>query len=148
MYRCVHNVECVLVTKYVFIVHYVYWVYVCVFLHIVFSTVCKYRYCLYVNCCCFFALSGARSQEFHSPRHLCCGDVTIKVILFDLNSVQVLSICNTMSITISNPEVTVEPNPGDWNREKHLARNLGETSSHEHRLNEHRWCDYDFRQHH
>ncbi len=28
----------------------------------------------------FFALSGARSQEFHSPRHLCCGDVTIKVI--------------------------------------------------------------------
>ncbi len=35
-------------------------------------------YGLYVNC--FFALSGARSQEFHSPRHLCCGDVTIKVI--------------------------------------------------------------------
>ncbi len=32
----------------------------------------------------FFALSGARSQEFHSPRHLCCGDVTIKVIWFDL----------------------------------------------------------------
>ncbi len=28
----------------------------------------------------FFALSGARSQEFHSPRHLCCGDVKIKVI--------------------------------------------------------------------
>ncbi len=26
------------------------------------------------------ALSGARSQEFHSPRHMCCGDVTIKVI--------------------------------------------------------------------
>ncbi len=21
-----------------------------------------------------------RSQEFHSPRHMCCGDVTIKVI--------------------------------------------------------------------
>ncbi len=37
-------------------------------------------YCLYVNCFCFFALSGARSQEFHSPRHLCYGDVTIKVI--------------------------------------------------------------------
>ncbi len=29
-------------------------------------------YCLYVNCL-FFALFGARSQEFHSPRHLCCG---------------------------------------------------------------------------
>ncbi len=26
------------------------------------------------------ALSGARSQEFHSPRHMCSGDVTIKVI--------------------------------------------------------------------
>ncbi len=35
-------------------------------------------YCLYVFF--FFALSGARSKEFHSPRHLCCGDVTIKVI--------------------------------------------------------------------
>ncbi len=41
-------------------------------------------YCLYVNCFVFFALSGARSQEFHSPRHSCCGDVTIKVIWFDL----------------------------------------------------------------
>ncbi len=35
-------------------------------------------YCLYVKK--NVALSGARSQEFHSPRHLCCGDVTIKVI--------------------------------------------------------------------
>ncbi len=26
------------------------------------------------------ALSGARSQEFHSSRHMCCDDVTIKVI--------------------------------------------------------------------
>ncbi len=30
------------------------------------------------------ALSGARSQEFHSPKHMCCDDVTIKVIWFDL----------------------------------------------------------------
>ncbi len=30
------------------------------------------------------ALSGARSQEFHSSRHMCCDDVTIKVIWFDL----------------------------------------------------------------
>ncbi len=30
------------------------------------------------------ALSGARSQEFHSSRHMCCDDVTIKVILFYL----------------------------------------------------------------
>ncbi len=28
-------------------------------------------------------LSGARSQEFHSPKHTCCGDVTIKVIWFN-----------------------------------------------------------------
>ncbi len=28
-------------------------------------------------------MPGARSQEFHSLRHLCCcGDVTIKLILF------------------------------------------------------------------
>ncbi len=33
-------------------------------------------YCLYVN--------WARSQEFHSSRHMCCGDMTIKVIWFDL----------------------------------------------------------------
>ncbi len=26
------------------------------------------------------ALDGARSQEFHSSRHMCCDDVTIKVI--------------------------------------------------------------------
>ncbi len=26
------------------------------------------------------ALYGARSQEFHSSRHMCCDDVTIKVI--------------------------------------------------------------------
>ncbi len=79
MYRCVHNVKCVhsvLVTKTVFIV---YIEYVYVFLHIVFCTVCK---CVLSICklFCFSALSGARSQEFHSPRHLCCGDVTIKVI--------------------------------------------------------------------
>ncbi len=30
------------------------------------------------------ALYGARSQEFHSSRHMCCDDVTIKVIWFDL----------------------------------------------------------------
>ncbi len=29
------------------------------------------------------ALYGARSQEFHSPRHMCCDDVTIKVIWFE-----------------------------------------------------------------
>ncbi len=29
------------------------------------------------------ALYGARSQEFHSSRHMCCDDVTIKVICFD-----------------------------------------------------------------
>ncbi len=29
-------------------------------------------------------VSGARSQEFHSPRHMCCGDLKIKVIWFDL----------------------------------------------------------------
>ncbi len=28
-------------------------------------------------------IAGARSQEFHSPRHMCCGDVTIKLIWFD-----------------------------------------------------------------
>ncbi len=28
-------------------------------------------------------LSGARSQEFHSPKHTCCGDVTLKVIWFN-----------------------------------------------------------------
>ncbi len=33
-------------------------------------------YCLYVN--------WARFQEFHSSRHMCCGDMTIKVIWFDL----------------------------------------------------------------
>ncbi len=50
-------------------------------LHIVF--------CKYVLSICklmFFALSGARSKEFHSPRHLCCGDVTIKVICNVTNS--------------------------------------------------------------
>ncbi len=51
-------------------------------MHIVFCTVCKYVLSI-CKLFCFFALSGARSQEFHSPRHLCCGDVTIKVILFD-----------------------------------------------------------------
>ncbi len=30
------------------------------------------------------ALYGARSQEFHSSRHMCCDDVTIKVIWFDI----------------------------------------------------------------
>ncbi len=30
------------------------------------------------------ALSRARSQEFVSPRHMCCGDVTVKVILINL----------------------------------------------------------------
>ncbi len=29
------------------------------------------------------ALYGARSQELHSSRHMCCDDVTIKVIWFD-----------------------------------------------------------------
>ncbi len=53
-------------------------------MHIVFCTVCKYVLSI-CKLFCFFALSGARSQEFHSPRHLCCGDVTIKVIWFDLN---------------------------------------------------------------
>ncbi len=71
----------VLVTKYVFIVHCVYWVCVCV-LCTLSSVQSVNMYCLYVNCFVFFALSGARSQEFHSPRHLCCGDVTIKVIWF------------------------------------------------------------------
>ncbi len=52
-------------------------------LHIVFCTVCKYVLSI-CKLFCFSALSGARSQEFHSPRHLCCGDVTIKVIWFDL----------------------------------------------------------------
>ncbi len=52
-------------------------------LHIVFCTVCKYVLSI-CKLFCFFALSGARSLEFHSPRHLCCGDVTIKVIRFDL----------------------------------------------------------------
>ncbi len=28
-------------------------------------------------------IAGARSQAFHSPRHMCCGDVTIKLIWFD-----------------------------------------------------------------
>ncbi len=28
-------------------------------------------------------IAGARSQEFHSPRHMCCDDVTIKLIWFD-----------------------------------------------------------------
>ncbi len=51
------------------------------FLHIVFCTACKYVLSICKN---YFALSGTRSQEFHSPRHLCCGDVTIKVIWFDL----------------------------------------------------------------
>ncbi len=31
------------------------------------------------------ALYGARSQEFHSSRHMCCDDVTIKVIWFDFD---------------------------------------------------------------
>ncbi len=44
-------------------------------LHIVICTVCKYVLSIIVS-----ALSGARSQEFHLPRHMCCGDVTIKVI--------------------------------------------------------------------
>ncbi len=73
---CVHNVEvyircimCIDNGKYVFIVHYVY---VCVFCTLS-SVQSVNMYCPYVNCCCFFALSGA-------PRHLCCGDVTIKVI--------------------------------------------------------------------
>ncbi len=48
-------------------------------MHIVFCTVCKYVLSI-CKLFCFFALFGARSQEFHSPRHLCCGDVTIKVI--------------------------------------------------------------------
>ncbi len=52
-------------------------------LHIVFCTVCKYVLSI-CKLFLFFALFGARSQEFHSPRHLCCGDVTIKVIWFDL----------------------------------------------------------------
>ncbi len=52
-------------------------------LHIVFCTVCKYVLSI-CKLFCFSALSGARSQEFHSSRHLCCGDVTIKVIWFDL----------------------------------------------------------------
>ncbi len=52
-------------------------------MHIVFCTVCKYVLSI-CKLFCFFALFGARSQEFHSPRHLCCGDVTIKVIWFDL----------------------------------------------------------------
>ncbi len=30
------------------------------------------------------ALYGAHAQEFHSSRHMCCDDVTIKVIWFDL----------------------------------------------------------------
>ncbi len=30
------------------------------------------------------ALSGARSQEFHSSRHMCCDHVTINVIWFDI----------------------------------------------------------------
>ncbi len=33
-------------------------------------------------------LYGARSQKFHSPRHMCCDDVTIKVIWFDLSLFQ------------------------------------------------------------
>ncbi len=86
MFWCVHNVKCVhsvSVTKTVFIVHCVYWVCVCVFCTLS-SVQSVNMYCLYVNCFCFFALFGARSQEFHSPRHLRCGDVTIKVIWFDL----------------------------------------------------------------
>ncbi len=35
------------------------------------------------------ALYGARSQEFHSSKHMCCDDVTIKVIWFeDLSAVE------------------------------------------------------------
>ncbi len=51
------------------------------FLHIIFCTV-------YMQVV-FFALSGARSQECHSPRHLCCGDVTIKKCLIELYMEQI-----------------------------------------------------------
>ncbi len=54
----VYNVS--LIIKYVFIVHYVYGVYVCVFCTLS-SVQSVNMYCPYVNCCCFFALSGARS---------------------------------------------------------------------------------------
>ncbi len=54
------------------------------FLHIVFYIVFKYRYCLYVHL--FFLHCLEHAHEFHSPRHLWCGDVTIKVIRFDLQS--------------------------------------------------------------
>ncbi len=36
------------------------------------------------------ALSGARSQEFHSSRHMCCDDVTIKVIWSDVHCAQIV----------------------------------------------------------
>ncbi len=55
MYRCVHNVKCVhsvLVTKYVFIVHCVYGVCVCV-LCTLSSVQSVNMYCLYVNCFVF-----------------------------------------------------------------------------------------------
>ncbi len=51
-------------------------------------------YCLYVN---YSALSGARSQEFHSPRHTCCGHVTIKVIY-----IYVYIWCVMITVSMSN----------------------------------------------
>ncbi len=72
--RCAHTVYNVsLIIECVFIVHYVYWVYVCVFCTLSsaqsVNMYCPYVNCLlffctvcpYVNCCCccFFALSGA-----------------------------------------------------------------------------------------
>ncbi len=81
-------------------------------LHIVFCTVCKYVLSI-CKLFLFFALFGARSQEFHSPRHLCCGDVTIKVIWFDL--IWFDSSPFSWSLKLHEVRSCMEPqSEGDW----------------------------------
>ncbi len=55
-----------------------YWVYVCVFCTLS-SVQSVSMYCLYVNCFCL-----EHALKNFSPRHMCCGHVTIKVIWFFL----------------------------------------------------------------
>ncbi len=78
---CTYCVECVLITVSMSnSTLCVLSICICI-LHIV---ICRSLQVCTVYMYIFYALSGARSQEFHSPRHTCCGEVTIKVIWFDL----------------------------------------------------------------
>ncbi len=51
------------------------------------STLCVLTICVFIAHCHLYKYelsickpSEARSQAFHSPRHMCCSDVTIKMI--------------------------------------------------------------------